>query len=39
LSPGVVSVLAVTLALTILIGLYPEPFISMAQQAISTSAF
>ena len=32
LSPGVVSVLAITLAFTLLIGLYPDPFIAMARQ-------
>ncbi len=35
LSPGVVSVLAITVAFTLLIGLYPDPFIAMAQQAAS----
>jgi NADH-quinone oxidoreductase subunit N len=33
LSPALVSVLAVTLALTLLIGLYPDPFIAMARSA------
>ena len=33
LSPGVVCVLAITLAFTLLIGLYPDPFIAMARQA------
>jgi NADH-quinone oxidoreductase subunit N len=33
LSPALVSVLAVTLVLTLVIGLYPEPFISMARAA------
>ncbi len=33
LSPGLVSVLAVTLILTLFIGLYPDPFIAMAQTA------
>ena len=35
LSPGVVSVLAITLAFTLLIGLYPDPFIAMATRASS----
>ena len=33
LSPGVVCVLAITIAFTLLIGLYPDPFIAMARQA------
>ncbi len=33
LSPGVVSVLAITVVFTLLIGLYPDPFIAMARQA------
>ena len=33
LSPGLVSVLAITLILTLFIGIYPNPFITMAQQA------
>jgi NADH-quinone oxidoreductase subunit N len=33
LSPGLVSVLAITVILTLFIGLYPDPFITMAQQA------
>ena len=33
LSPGLVSVLAITLILTLFIGLYPDPFITMAQTA------
>jgi len=36
LSPGLVTVLVVTIALTLLIGLYPEPFIEMARQATLT---
>ena len=35
-SPGLVSVLVVTLLMTLLIGLYPEPFIDMARQATLT---
>jgi NADH-quinone oxidoreductase subunit N len=38
-SPGLVSVVVVTLLLTLLIGLYPEPFIDMARQATATLAF
>ena len=34
LSPGMVSVLAITLILTLFIGLYPDPFITMAQTAM-----
>ncbi len=37
LAPGLVSVLVVTLVLTLVIGLYPEPFIAMARAA--TAAF
>ena len=33
LSPGLVSVLAITLIFTLFIGLYPDPFITMAQTA------
>ena len=33
LSPGLVSVLTVALIMTLFIGFYPDPFISMAQQA------
>ncbi len=33
LSPGLVSVLAITLIFTLFIGLYPDPFITMAQAA------
>ena len=33
LSPSLVSVLAITLILTLFIGLYPDPFITMAQTA------
>jgi NADH-quinone oxidoreductase subunit N len=36
LSPGLVSVLVVSLVLTLLIGLYPEPFIQLAQQATAS---
>ena len=36
LSPGLVTVLVVTLALTLVIGLYPDPFIEMALQATQT---
>lgn len=32
-SPGIVSALAITLTFTLLIGIYPEPFIAMARQA------
>ena len=39
LSGGVVSVLAITILLTILIGLYPDPFIEMAREATATLAF
>ena len=33
LSPGLVSVLAITLFFTLFMGLYPDPFIEMARQA------
>lgn len=33
LSPGLVTVLAITLILTLFIGLYPDPFIDMARNA------
>lgn len=33
LTPGLVSVLAVTLVLTLVMGLYPDPFIAMARAA------
>jgi NADH:ubiquinone oxidoreductase subunit 2 (subunit N) len=36
MSPGIVSVLAVALVLTLLVGIYPEPFIDMARQATAT---
>lgn len=39
LSPGLVSVLAVALVLTLLIGLYPDPFINLAREATATLAF
>jgi len=34
-SPGVITVLAVTLAFTLIIGIYPEPFIRLAQSSLS----
>jgi NADH:ubiquinone oxidoreductase subunit 2 (subunit N) len=33
LSSGLVSVLAITIVLTLLMGIYPDPFIDLARQA------
>ena len=39
LPPGLVSVLAITLIFTLLIGLYPDPFIDWAHQATAGFLF
>jgi NADH-quinone oxidoreductase subunit N len=35
LSPGVLTTLTVTLAFTLIIGIYPEPFIRFAQNSLA----
>lgn len=39
LSPGLISVLAIAIVLTILMGIYPDPFIEMAREATATLTF